>query len=47
MVEEGSGANVIVLLQLPEHPFAFETETEYVPAAVTVMQEVVAPVFHK
>ena len=36
----------LVAVDVAEHPFAFVTVTEYDPAVVAVMLDVVAPVFH-
>ena len=47
MVQLGAGPTVTVLLQVLVHPPAYVTVTEYVPAALTVIQLVVAPVLHK
>ena len=47
MVQIGSGLTVTVLLQMLLQPFASVTVRKYVPAALTVMQFVVAPVLHK
>ena len=38
---------VTILLQILIHPLAFVTVTEYVPAVVTLMQLVVAPVLQR
>ena len=47
MVQIGSGLTVTVLLHVLLQPFASVTVRKYVPAALTVMQFVVAPVLHK
>jgi hypothetical protein len=47
IVQTGDALTVIVLLHVLTHPPAFVTVTEYVPAAVTVIQFVVAPLLHK
>ena len=47
MVQTGNGLTITVALQMLEHPAALVTVTEYAPAALTVMQFVVAPVLHK
>ena len=47
MAQEGADVNVTVFLQKLLHPLEFVTVTEYVPAALTVIQLVVAPVLHK
>jgi hypothetical protein len=36
----------LVAVDVAEHPLAFVTVTEYDPAVVAVMLDVVAPVFH-
>ena len=43
----GSAFTISVLLQLLEHPLASVTVTVYVPAVLTVIHCVVAPVLHK
>jgi len=47
MVQTGSVFTVTVLVQVLVDPFEFCTVTVYVPAEVTLMQFVVAPVLHK
>ena len=47
MVQDGGDFTVTVLLQTLLQPLAPVTVTEYVPAALTVTQRDVAPVFHK
>jgi len=47
MVHTGSVFTVTVLVQVLVDPFEFCTVTVYVPAEVTLMQFVVAPVLHK
>ena len=47
IVQDGDGPTVTVLLQMLLQPFASVTVRKYVPAALTVMQFVVAPVLHK
>ena len=42
----GVPVTIVILLELV-HPAALETVTEYVPAVLTVMQLVLAPVLHK
>ena len=42
----GVPATIVILLELV-HPAALETVTEYVPAVLTLMQLVLAPVLHK
>ena len=42
----GVPATIVILLELA-HPAALETVTEYVPAVLTLMQLVLAPVLHK
>ncbi len=45
--QDGNGFMVSVLLQLLLHPLPSVTVTEYVPAELTVIHCVVAPVLHK
>ena len=47
MVQTGRGVTVTVLVQVLLDPFRLFTVTEYVPAELTVMQFVVAPLLHK
>ena len=47
MVQTGSGLTMTVALHTLLHPAALVTVTEYAPAALTVIQFVVAPVLHK
>ena len=47
MAQDGANFTFTVLLQLLLHPNELVTVTEYVPAALTVMQFVVAPVLHR
>ena len=47
IVGVGMAFMVVVAVVLPEHPFAFETVTEKVPAVFTKSVCVVAPVDHK
>ena len=46
-VQLGVGLTVNAALHDVVHPLESVTVTEYVPAAPTVMFEVVAPVFHR
>ena len=47
IVQIGPGLTVTVLVQTLLHPLWLVTVTVYVPAVVTVIQLVVAPVLHK
>ena len=47
MVQGGAGFSFTDLLQTLLHPGKLVTVTEYVPAVLTVMQFVVAPVLHR
>ena len=47
MVQIGGGFMVTMVLQTLLHPFAFVTVTEYVPAKLTVIQLVFAPMLHR
>jgi hypothetical protein len=46
MIQQGSGVNTTVALQILLHPFEFVTVTEKAPAP-TVIQFVTAPLLHK